>query len=68
MLPLPDTVDCTTPFCTVAVLLLCVELWEAWPTVVYAATIAPMHSSPRTTLSHGLSAIQRASSRHTRIA
>jgi hypothetical protein len=29
MLPLPDTVDCTTPLCTVALRLLCAELWEA---------------------------------------
>jgi hypothetical protein len=33
-LPLPDTVDWTTPRVTVAVLSLCAEVCDAWPTVV----------------------------------
>src|ERR1700684_3950916 len=54
-LPLPDTVDCTTPFATVAVLVLCAVLRDACPTVVYATTIATIHSTPRVITNQGRS-------------
>jgi hypothetical protein len=54
-LPLPDTVDWTTPLATVAVRRLEAVVWEALPTLVYATTTAPMPSRPRKMSSEGRS-------------
>jgi hypothetical protein len=45
-LPLPDTVDCTTPWVALAVRVAVLELPEAGPTTNTAATMAPTQSRP----------------------
>ena len=47
-LPLPDTVDCTTPWATVAVRVTVAWLLDAGPTSRTAATIAPAQRAPST--------------------
>ena len=47
-LPLPDTVDCTTPLATVTVRLWFRWLAEAGPTTRMAAAIAPAQRAPST--------------------
>ncbi len=44
-LPLPDTVDCTTPCAAVAVRVTVVWLPDAGPTTSTAATIAPTQAT-----------------------
>jgi hypothetical protein len=51
--PLPDTVDCTTPSATVITRLAAAVGDDAAPTDVTATTIAATHSAPRKTLSSG---------------
>ncbi len=45
-LPLPDTVDCTTPLATTAVRVTVAWLLDAGPTTSTAAAIAPMQRAP----------------------